>query len=582
MEINEDGFEFDDNGALQAVVVTDRLGNTLKLTGEQALDFAIRDRENKLGVVEQAEFETVYQEIERQYIKENLQDTQKQTNLAKDEKGKPKAGNRLFNEPLKAVAEIANRYFQRVFGSQRPTFEGTTEFDVERAKRIAAAYEAMEDNPNDPEVRRAYEAMAKETIEQYQDFLDAGYVVEINNEEPYANSEEMIEDLRNNKRIRIFSTEAGFGDTPITPKQRAENPLLATTEFTDVNGQPMLVNDLFRAVHDFFGHAELGNSFGPKGEENAWNVHARMYSPLARRAMTTETRGQNSYVNFSGVNEEVELIRQEAVKLREQGKVDEAAALVNKIYDEAKFAEQKIGLLPEEFSMIDGEVQETVDVEANLITEKNAKIMSVKFKRNPIVRAALNIMKALPSVKIYLHENTDQYYGALSEITGKSAESIKKQKSYGIYVDGGIHLDMSKADLVTLLHEAVHYAFDSLGISQNLFIDLANGLRPLITNKDRLAELDNFINDYNGDETRAEEFMAQLGGILADNREELTVSKFTQFKALINRLMKKIGLGIIFKASATTKEAADLINKGGGGITELLKNWGKYGSTFGK
>ena len=35
----------------------------------------------------------------------------------------------------------------------------------------------------------------------------------------------------------------------------------------------------------------------------AWNVHARMFSPLARRAMTTETRGQNSYVNFSGVNE---------------------------------------------------------------------------------------------------------------------------------------------------------------------------------------------------------------------------------------------------------------------------------------
>ena len=560
MEINEDGFEFDDNGALQAVTVTDRLGNTLKLTGEQALDFAIRDRENKLGVVEQAEFETVYQEVEKKYIKENLQETQKQTNLATDEKGKPKAGNRLFNEPLKAVAEIANRYFQRVFGSQRPTFEGTTEFDVERAKRIAAAYEAMEDSPNDPEVRRAYEAMAKETIEQYQDFLDAGYVVEINNEEPYANSEEMIEDLRNNKRIRIFSTESGFGDTPITPKQRAENPLLATTEFTDVNGQPMLVNDLFRAVHDFFGHAELGNSFGPKGEENAWNVHARMYSPLARRAMTTETRGQNSWVNFSSVNEDVELIRQEAVKLREQGKVDEAAALVNQIYDEAKFAEQKIGLLPEEFSMIDGEVQETVDVEANLITEKNAKIMSVKFKRNPIVRAALNIMKALPGVKIYLHENTDQYASTLAKRTGESKQSISKENSKGSYVDGEIHIDMSKADIITLLHEAVHHAFVALGVSENLFIDLAKGLRSLITDKTRLAELDSFIESYDGDELKAEEFMAQLGGILADNREELTVSKLTQFKALINRLMKKIGLGVIFKASATTKEAADLIN----------------------
>jgi hypothetical protein len=254
----------------------------------------------------------------------NLQDTQKQTNLAADETGKPKAGNRLFNEPLKAVAEIANRYFQRVFGSQRPTFEGTTELDVERAKRIAAAYEAMENNPNDPEVRRAYEAMAKETIDQYQDFLDAGYIVEINNEEPYANSADMIEDLRNNNRIKIFSTEAGFGDEPITPKQRAENPLLAITEFTDVNGQPMLVNDFFRAVHDFFGHAELGYSFGPKGEENAWNVHARMYSPLARRAMTTETRGQNSYVNFSGVNEKADKLREKARKLREGGKIEEA------------------------------------------------------------------------------------------------------------------------------------------------------------------------------------------------------------------------------------------------------------------
>ena len=280
-------------------------------------------------------------------------ENKKNINLATDETGKPKAGNRLFNEPLKAVAEIANRYFQRVFGSQRPTFEGTTELDVERAKRIAAAYEAMENNPNDPEVRRAYEAMAKETIDQYQDFLDAGYIVEINNEEPYANSADMIEDLRNNNRIKIFSTEAGFGDEPITPKQRAENPLLAITEFTDVNGQPMLVNDLFRAVHDFFGHAELGNSFGPKGEENAWNVHARMYSPLARRAMTTETRGQNSYVNFSGVNERVEALREEARKLREEGKLDEAAAIVNQIYDEAKFAEQKIGLLPQEFSEVD-------------------------------------------------------------------------------------------------------------------------------------------------------------------------------------------------------------------------------------
>ena len=70
MQIAEDGFEFDDSDALVAVNITDRLGNKTRITGDQALDFAIRDRENKIGVVEQADFDTVYQEVERRYVKE--------------------------------------------------------------------------------------------------------------------------------------------------------------------------------------------------------------------------------------------------------------------------------------------------------------------------------------------------------------------------------------------------------------------------------------------------------------------------------------------------------------------------------
>jgi hypothetical protein len=267
---------------------------------------------------------------------------------------RPAAGNRLFNEPLKAVKSIADKYFKGAFGTERPTFEGTRTLDKARAKRISDAFDAMKHSPNDPEVAAAYEALSKETVDQYNAFLDAGYTVEINNEEPYANSQEMIDDLRKNKRIKIFSTESGFGDTPITAKQRKENPLLATTKFKDVNGEPMLINDLFRAVHDFYGHAELGNSFGPLGEENAWNVHARMFSPLARRAMTSETRGQNSYVNFSGVNEKADKLREKARKLREEGKIEEAIKVAEEIYGITSFADQKIGLLPEEFSQIDG------------------------------------------------------------------------------------------------------------------------------------------------------------------------------------------------------------------------------------
>lgn len=267
----------------------------------------------------------------------------------------PIAGNRLFNKPLTAAKEVANRYYQRVFGTERPKFAGTRKLDEERGKRIADAYIAMKDDPTNPEVRAAYDAMAKETLDQYKDFVDSGFTIEVDNEEPYANSQEMIDDLRNNNRIKIFSTEAGFGSNPITEEQRQKNPLLRDSGFKDSKGNTLLVNDVFRAIHDFYGHAELGNSFGPKGEENAWNIHARMFSPLARRAMTTETRGQNSYVNFSGVNERIDKLREEARKLREQGNEEGAKEIVDKIYQEGLFAEQKIGLLPEEFSQFDEE-----------------------------------------------------------------------------------------------------------------------------------------------------------------------------------------------------------------------------------
>jgi len=265
----------------------------------------------------------------------------------------PIAGNRLFNKPLTKAKEVANGYYQRVFNTERPKFAGTRKLDEDRGKRIADAYIAMKDDPTNPEVRAAYDAMSKETLDQYKDFVDAGFTIEVDNEEPYNNSQEMIDDLRNNNRIKIFSTEAGFGSNPITEEQRQRNPLLQDSGFKDAKGNTLLVNDVFRAIHDFYGHAELGNSFGPKGEENAWNIHARMFSPLARRAMTTETRGQNSYVNFSGVNERIDKMREEARKLREQGDEQGAKAIVDRIYQEGLFAEQKIGLLPEEFSQFD-------------------------------------------------------------------------------------------------------------------------------------------------------------------------------------------------------------------------------------
>lgn len=61
-------------------------------------------------------------------------------------------------------------------------------------------------------------------------------------------------------------------------------------------------NEKFRAVHDFLGHVPRGATFRPGGEEIAYATHAQTMSPLAQLALLSETRGQNSLVNFSPLN----------------------------------------------------------------------------------------------------------------------------------------------------------------------------------------------------------------------------------------------------------------------------------------
>ena len=270
------------------------------------------------------------------------------------------AGNRLFSQPLQDATSVSERY-QGTQGIREQEPRRIVELDEERAALIGKAYDKMKHDPKNPEVVRAYQALVKETLAQYDAILEDGYAMELSDTE-YDNSQDMIEDVRNRKVMRVFSTEDGFGTEGITAKERRENPMLAESGRTDKNGKPLLVNDIFRFVHDFFGHGKLGNGFGPLGEENAWNVHSLMFSPLARRALTTETRGQNSWVNFSGVNDKAFEIRTQARQARADGDLKKAKRLAQKAYSSMRFAEQKIGLLPKEFS--ESNYQEDVTAQA--------------------------------------------------------------------------------------------------------------------------------------------------------------------------------------------------------------------------
>jgi hypothetical protein len=100
----------------------------------------------------------------------------------------------------------------------------------------------------------------------------------------YHNSGEMLRDIHGHSNLTVYRG----GD---------KHEFLHHTDKTGLNE-----NEKFRAVHDYYGHGIHGNQFGPKGEEVAWHSHKKMFSHGAGVAMTSETRGQNSYVNYTHAN----------------------------------------------------------------------------------------------------------------------------------------------------------------------------------------------------------------------------------------------------------------------------------------
>ena len=136
----------------------------------------------------------------------------------------------------------------------------------------------------------AYHAMREETLRQFDHMTSPrsrgglGLNVEVSKEDPYGSGglntiyREFRDDVVHNNRMKVYST-ASSGGHPIFDND---------------------TNDAFRAVHDVYGHLGSGRGIDRHGEEAAFQKHSRMFSPLARQAMTSETRGQNSAYMVEG------------------------------------------------------------------------------------------------------------------------------------------------------------------------------------------------------------------------------------------------------------------------------------------
>lgn len=209
------------------------------------------------------------------------------------------------------------------------------------APEMAKIYDELVSDPTNPAVQSTYAKFIDEARQQYEYLTkELGIKVEYVKKDPYnvlkfdengdpiwqkdkngnfvldkegnkvqesvPDSRLMMRDILENKTLKVRDSEIDFAEDP--------HPLLTVEE-----------NNIFRAVHDFFGHAASGRGFDADGEEAAWVAHSSMFSPEARRAMTTETRGQNSYYNFFDP-------------------------------ENKQFAEQKAALFPEEYTLLPSEL----------------------------------------------------------------------------------------------------------------------------------------------------------------------------------------------------------------------------------
>ena len=227
--------------------------------------------------------------------------------------------------PIGKIHDVAEDYMRTV-GADRPYLPPTRyhPIDPEHSKAIAQAYEEMKHTPNDPATKASYDALIDETAKQYDAIKKTGLKIEpipAGAPDPYATNPRLAAwDVAENNHLWFFPTESGFG----TVNKITDNPMLRKTG-EKIGDHELLANDMFRIVHDYFGHLKQGHGFRAAGEDNAWRTHAAMYSDIARPAMTTETRGQNSWVNYGP-----------------HGDKNRTASAADTVY-----ADQKVGLMPD-------------------------------------------------------------------------------------------------------------------------------------------------------------------------------------------------------------------------------------------
>lgn len=185
---------------------------------------------------------------------------------------------RVFQEAVEGSPEYKHRLFE-AYGNAMPEV-------VEKAR--AQNYDQL--------TEAAYRQLGEETRDQFAS-LPVGTTYHYGEGE-YPTPSAMLRDILGEGNLNVY---------------RGGDPHEFLGEVDPDTG--LSLNEMFRAVHDFYGHGTTGSTFRPGGEEVAYASHSQMMSPLAQMALLSETRGQNSLVNYSPLNAKV-IAEQKQIRAR--------------------------------------------------------------------------------------------------------------------------------------------------------------------------------------------------------------------------------------------------------------------------
>ena len=200
-------------------------------------------------------------------------------------------------------------------------------------------------------------------------------------------------------------------------------------------------------------------------------------------------------------------------------------------------------------------------VEDDVETKKGNRILN---KVNPVTRKRIaNYVKALkatvPNAIVVLYDSKiDMIEGLVNQGYSSREAATAVNESDGLYAGGAntIHIDVMRMDAETLPHEIFHPLVARLAKENpEEFIALRKRITSVLSGNN-IKQLDAFAKLYanEGQEVEAEEFLAQLAGLVTTNKAKMERGTLMKLALAAKEFLKKIA------AKTNSKALADFAN----------------------